>query len=79
MKMDLATVVGIVLCTILILSAIVLGGSPLMFVDIPSILIVVGTISSHPRPESFGRRPGRGEGRHEGFHRQAARPLRAHH
>ncbi|MCB9385141.1 MAG: MotA/TolQ/ExbB proton channel family protein [Bryobacterales bacterium] len=40
--MDLATVVGIVLCSILILSAIVLGGSPLMFIDIPSVLIVVG-------------------------------------
>lgn len=40
--MDLATVVGIVLSTILIISAIVLGGNPAMFVDAPSMLIVVG-------------------------------------
>ena len=40
--MDLATIVGIVLCAVLIAAAIVLGGNPLMFVDINSILIVVG-------------------------------------
>jgi chemotaxis protein MotA len=40
--MDLATIVGIVLCTILILSSIVLGGSPIIFVNVPSFLIVVG-------------------------------------
>jgi chemotaxis protein MotA len=40
--MDLATVVGIVLCAVLIAGAIVLGGSPLMFVDGASILIVCG-------------------------------------
>lgn len=40
--MDLATVVGLVLSTILVLAAIVLGGSPGMFVNVPSMLIVVG-------------------------------------
>lgn len=40
--MDLATIVGIVLCVILIAAAIVVGGNPLMFVDAASILIVVG-------------------------------------
>ncbi len=41
-RMDLATVIGVVLCTILILVSIVLGGSPVLFVNIPSMLIVVG-------------------------------------
>ena len=40
--MDLATVVGIVLSSILIVAAIVLGGNPMMFVEPSSILIVVG-------------------------------------
>jgi chemotaxis protein MotA len=40
--MDLATVVGIVLSTVLIIGAILLGGNPVMFFDVPSILIVVG-------------------------------------
>jgi chemotaxis protein MotA len=40
--MDLATVVGIVLSAILIIGAVLLGGNPVMFIDVPSILIVVG-------------------------------------
>ena len=40
--MDLATIIGLISGTILILSSIILGGSPLVFVNIPSILIVVG-------------------------------------
>ncbi len=40
--MDLATVVGLTLSSILVLAAIVLGGSPGMFLNIPSMLIVVG-------------------------------------
>lgn len=40
--MDLATIVGIVAGIFLVGSAILLGGQPLMFVDVKSILIVVG-------------------------------------
>lgn len=40
--MDLATIIGIVAGTVIIGAAIVLGGSPGMFVNIPSLLIVVG-------------------------------------
>ncbi len=40
--MDLATIIGLIGGSILIVMAIVLGGSPLMFVNIPSVLIVVG-------------------------------------
>ena len=42
--MDLATVIGMVVGIGLILSALVLGGAPLAFLDIPSILIVVGGV-----------------------------------
>jgi len=42
--MDLATVIGLLVGFGLILSALVLGGAPLAFVDIPSILIVVGGV-----------------------------------
>ena len=42
--MDLATVIGLVVGVGLILSALVLGGAPLAFVDIPSMLIVVGGV-----------------------------------
>jgi len=41
-EMDLATVVGLVLSTILIVAAVVVGGSPGMFIEPASILIVVG-------------------------------------
>ncbi|CAM2007361.1 motility protein A [Acanthopleuribacter pedis] len=40
--MDIATVVGLVISMILIAIAIALGGSPLMFLDAQSFLIVVG-------------------------------------
>ena len=40
--MDLATLVGLLGALGIILSAIMLGGDPVMFVNIPSILIVVG-------------------------------------
>ena len=40
--MDLATIVGLISGTALILTAIFLGGSFLSFIDIPSILLVVG-------------------------------------
>lgn len=40
--MDLATIIGIVFGSVILLAAVVLGGSPLMFINIPSVLIVVG-------------------------------------
>ena len=40
--MDLATIIGLISGSILIASAVVLGGSPLVFINIPSILIVLG-------------------------------------
>jgi len=40
--MDIATIIGLLGGTILILSAIVIGGSALIFINIPGILIVVG-------------------------------------
>jgi chemotaxis protein MotA len=40
--MDIATIIGLVSGALLILVSIVLGGSPLVFVNIPSVLIVVG-------------------------------------
>ena len=43
--MDLATVVGIVLCIILILGSILMGGAPIIFVNIPSVLIVVAEVT----------------------------------
>ncbi|MBI1353499.1 MAG: flagellar motor protein PomA [Acidobacteria bacterium] len=45
--MDLATIIGLAVSAILVIAAIVLGGSPIMFVDPPSALIVLGgTIGS---------------------------------
>lgn len=40
--MDLATLVGIILTWIIVIMAMVMGGDPGMFVNIPSFLIVVG-------------------------------------
>lgn len=40
--MDLATVIGISSAFALVLIAMSLGGSPLMFFDVPSVLVVVG-------------------------------------
>jgi len=40
--MDLATVIGLIGGTALVLASILLGGSPLIFFNVPGILIVVG-------------------------------------
>ena len=40
--MDLATVIGILLSIALVLAAIIMGGSPIMFVNVPSMMVVVG-------------------------------------
>ena len=40
--MDIATIIGLISGTILIVSAIVLGGTPIIFINIPSLLIVLG-------------------------------------
>lgn len=40
--MDLATVIGLALSAMLVVAAIVMGGSPMLFVNAPSALIVVG-------------------------------------
>ena len=40
--MDLATIIGIVLSITLVLATIVVGGSPIMFVNVPSALVVIG-------------------------------------
>ncbi len=42
--MDLATIVGLASGVVLIAVAMIIGGSPLIFVDVPSILIVVGGV-----------------------------------
>ena len=57
--MDIATIAGLVGAFALIVIAMVLGGSPLAFVDIPSVLIVLGgtfavTMSCFSLPEMFG-------------------------
>ncbi|MBU0729264.1 MAG: MotA/TolQ/ExbB proton channel family protein [Proteobacteria bacterium] len=40
--MDIATIIGLVSGSVILLSAIILGGSPLMFINIPSVLVVGG-------------------------------------
>jgi chemotaxis protein MotA len=40
--MDIATIIGLISGSILIAAAIILGGSPLIFINIPSVLIVMG-------------------------------------
>lgn len=40
--MDLATVIGLVMGTVFLLMAIILGGSAIMFINIPGLLIVIG-------------------------------------
>jgi len=40
--LDLSTVIGFLICYILIIGALVVGGQPMAFVDFPSILIVGG-------------------------------------
>lgn len=54
--MDIATLVGIVLSFALVLSAIMMGGSLSIFINIPSIMIVVGgtlgaTMINYPLPD----------------------------
>ena len=54
--MDIATVIGLVGATLLLVISIALGGSPLAFVNIPSILIVIGggfaaSLTSYPLKE----------------------------
>jgi chemotaxis protein MotA len=40
--MDIATIIGLISGTILIASAVILGGTPIIFINIPSLLIVLG-------------------------------------
>lgn len=40
--MDLGTIVGLVVASLLIGSAILLGGSPAIFINVPSLLMVIG-------------------------------------
>jgi len=54
--LDIATLIGIVGAFLLLIISIALGGSPLAFVNIPSILIVVGggfaaSLTSYPLKE----------------------------
>jgi chemotaxis protein MotA len=39
---DLATIVGLIGCWVIVIFAMVLGGDPAMFLNVPSLLIVVG-------------------------------------
>ena len=54
--MDLATVIGIISAFSLVVSAILFGGSPGMFINIPSVMIVAGgtlgaTMINYPLPD----------------------------
>ncbi len=40
--MDIATIAGIAICVVLIVATIVVGGNPVMFMNLPSVLTVVG-------------------------------------
>ena len=51
--MDLATIIGVVLGTILVLASILLGGSIGSYINVPSMMIVIGgafaaTLTAHP-------------------------------
>lgn len=57
--MDLATIIGILVSFGLVVSAIVMGGSPMIFVNFPSVLIVVGgtigaTLINYPLKNVLG-------------------------
>lgn len=58
--MDLATIIGLIMATVLVLSAILLGGGGLMpFIDVASIMIVIGgsiaaTLINFPLKTCFG-------------------------
>ena len=56
--MDIATIIGIITAFSLVITAIMFGGSPAMFVNIPSVMIVVGgtlgaTMVNYPLPDIF--------------------------
>ncbi len=40
--MDIATIIGLIGGTLLVLSAVILGGSAIIFINIPGVLIVIG-------------------------------------
>lgn len=57
--MDPATIVGIAICAVLILASIWIGGSWVIFIDLPALLIVVGgtigvTLIRNPLAEVIG-------------------------
>ncbi len=57
--MDIATLIGIVLSFGLVISALVIGGNPAIFISIPSMLIVLGgtlgaTLVNYPLSEMLG-------------------------
>ena len=56
--MDIATLIGIITAFSLVIISITLGGSVMMFVNIPSIMIVFGgtlgaTLINYPLPDVF--------------------------
>ena len=40
--MDISTIIGLTVATICVASAIIMGGSPLVFVNIPALFVVIG-------------------------------------
>ena len=57
--MDLATLIGIILSFGLVTTAIVMGGSPLVYISLPSAMIVIGgtigaTLVNYPLKNVFG-------------------------
>ena len=57
--MDIATIIGVLLSTALVVASIVMGGSPIMFVNVPSALVVIGgtigaTLIRNPLAEVIG-------------------------
>ena len=57
--MDIATIFGILMAGALVMSAIVLGGSPAWFISVPSLMIVIGgtvgaTLLSYPITQVMG-------------------------
>ena len=56
--MDIATVIGIITAFALVISAITMGGSIALFINIPSLMIVIGgtmgaTMINYPLPDIF--------------------------
>lgn len=61
-KVDISTAIGLIAASALVLTAILLGGSPLAFIDIPAILIVIGgtfaiTTACYSIPDVFRSQP----------------------